>query len=108
MFKLTKFTTDDDYQIHEGYSDGSTWNGWYNVALTRAQVAAWLDSSPYDYKFLEANSTLNNRDYPVLIIYMEDEDIIESSPVPTEEGIIEAYFMEGYCFMKLEDTFTHG
>ena len=44
------------------------------------------------------------RNYPVLLIYFDDRDeIIESTPLPTDEGeILEGYFMEGYRFVDVE------
>ena len=84
MYK-SKFSIDGDEDpenIVEGYTDGTLWNGWANVCFTREQVSAWLDASPYDYRFLEANTTMNKRDYPVLLIYFDDrEEIIESSGI---------------------------
>ena len=105
MYK-SKFSIDgdeDSENIVEGYTDGTLWNGWANVCFTREQVSAWLDASPYDYRFLEANTKMNKRDYPVLLIYFDDrEEIIESTPLPTDNGeILEGYFMEGYCFVDI-------
>jgi hypothetical protein len=90
----------------EGYTDGTLWNGWANVCFTRQQVSAWLDSTPYDYRFLEPKTVLNRRDYPVLLVYFHDrEEMIESSPLPTDDGeILEGYFMESYCFVEIEKT----
>jgi hypothetical protein len=106
MYK-SKFSIDGDENeenIVEGYTDGTLWNGWANVCFTREQVSVWLDSSPYDYKFLEPRTKLNNRDYPVLLIYFDDrEETIESTPLPTDSGdILEGYFMESYCFVEIE------
>lgn len=102
MYKA-KFTTDDGDDQFEGYTDGSLWNGWASVYFTREQIAAWLDDSPYNYRFIEANTKENRRDYPVLVIYFEDEETIESSPIVTDAGdLIEAYPMEGYCFMEVK------
>ena len=74
MYK-SKFSIDGDEDpenIVEGYTDGTLWNGWANVCFTREQVSTWLDASPYDYRFLEANTTMNKRYYPVLLIYFDD------------------------------------
>jgi hypothetical protein len=108
MYK-SKFSIDGDENeenIVEGYTDGTLWNGWANVCFTREQVSAWLDVSPYDYKFLESKTKLNKRDYPVLLIYFDDrEEIIESTPLPTDSGdILEGYFMESYCFVELKQA----
>lgn len=106
MYK-PRFSIDGDKNeeyIVEGYTDGTLWNGWANVCFTREQVSAWFDTSPYDYKFLDARSKLNRRDYPVLVIYFDDrEEIIESTPLLTDDGdILEGYFLEGYCFVEVE------
>ncbi len=106
MYK-SKFSIDGDENeenIIEGYTDGTLWNGWANVCFTREQVSAWLDGSPYDYRFLEAKTKLNKRDYPVLLVYFDDrEETIDSTPLPTDNGeILEGYFMESYCFVEIE------
>jgi hypothetical protein len=105
MYK-SKFSIDGDESeenMVEGYTDGTLWNGWANVCFTREQVSKWLDASPYDYRFLEANTKLNKRDYSVLLIYFDDrEETIESTPLPIDGGnILEGYFMEGYCFVDV-------
>lgn len=102
MYK-SLFTLSDNTEQFEGYTDGSLWNGWSNVLFTREQISAYLDSTPYDYRFCEANTPLNDRDYPILIIYFEDEEIIESSPIPTNDGqILEGYPMNGFEWMEVK------
>jgi hypothetical protein len=106
MYK-SKFSIDGDKNeenLVEGYTDGTSWNGCANVCFTRDQVSAVLDASPYDYRFLEAKSKLNKRDYPVLLIYQSDgEKIIESTPLPTDGGdLLEGYFLETYCFDEVK------
>ena len=105
--KKSLFTLSDNEEQFEGYTDGSLWNGWANVHFTREQIGAWLDSSPYDYRFFEANTPMNNREYPVLVIYFEDEEVIESSLLclQYEDGtveILESYSLEGFEFMEVE------
>ncbi len=107
--RKAKFSIDgdeDEESIVEGYTDGTQWNGWANVCFTREQLSKWLGTSPYDYKFLDAKTKLNNREYPVLLIYYDDrEEMIESSPLPTDSGdILEGYFMEGYCFVEISEA----
>ncbi len=94
---------ENEDNIVEGYTDGTLWNGWVNVCFTREQVSVWLDASPYDYKFLEAGTKLNNRDIPVLLIYFGDrEEIIESTSFTTDNGkVLEGYFIEDYCFVEV-------
>ena len=106
MYK-SKFSIDGDESeenIIEGYTDGTLWNGWANVCFTRQQVSSWLDASPYDHKFLEPKTKLNERDHPVLLIYFDDrEETIGSTPLPTDDGnILEGYFMESYCFVEIK------
>ncbi len=101
----SKFSIDgneNDDNIVEGYTDGTLWNGWAIVCFTHDQVSAWLDASPYDYRFLEPRTPLNKRDYPVLLIYFDDrEDTIEATSLSTDTGeMLEGYYMEGYCFVE--------
>lgn len=95
---------DDKNSIVEGYTDGTLWNGWANICFTREQVSQWLDASPYDYRFLEAKTALNKRDYPVLLIYFDDqEEIIESTSFQIDSGkTLEGYFIEGHRFVEIE------
>ncbi len=96
-FKL--FSILADAKIQE-----STYTVGYNTETKEWTNVEWLDASPYDYKFLEAKTKLNKRDYPVLLIYFDDrEEIIESTPLPTDDGeILEGYFMESYCFVEID------
>lgn len=92
----------EELQTVEAYTDGSDWNGWANVALTRKGLTDWLNASPYDYRFFEQNEN------PAVRIYMPNkEEVIESSPllVPTDGGLdlVEVYFMEGFCFLIMEE-----
>lgn len=103
---LSKFSIDGDEteeNIIEGYTNGTLWNGWANVCFTRQQVSAWLDASPYDYRFLEPRTKLNDKDTPVLLIYFDDrEEKIEAMQFTTDNGeTTEGYFMEGYCFVEI-------
>lgn len=104
-FEIGKFMIDDDAsEVFEAYTNGAMWNGWSYIIMTREQVSKWLDSTPYDYKFMEAHTPLNPRDYPVLVIYFEDEETIESSPIPTIYGqILEGYSLNGYTFIPASD-----
>lgn len=91
-FRLTKCSIDGEGDSVECYTDGTTWNGWDNVALTRKGIMEWLDSSPYDYHFFM------NGEIPSIRIQFEEETIIESSPLWDGSEFVEAYFMDGYCF----------
>ena len=80
--------------VIECYTDGTLWNGWTSVCMTREQVSEWLNASPYDYRFLD-NGTL-------VIAYDDRAERIESTPLPTDDGqILEGYFLDGYCFVEL-------
>lgn len=93
-YKLTTASIDGLHDPDvECYSDGTKWNGWDNVALTRKGITEWLDSSPYDYRFISHNGV------PSVIIYFENEETIESSPLWNGEEFVEVYFMDGYCFV---------
>lgn len=93
-YKLVNITNDDDYEVYQAYSNGSLWNGWLNVAFTKEQLLSWLDATPYDVRFMDGKC----------IIYMEDEDILESSKIILDDGSeLAVYFMDGYCFMLADD-----
>lgn len=80
--------------VIECYTDGTLWNGWTSVCMTREQVSEWLNASPYDYRF--------DDDGTLLIAYDDRTEKIESTPLPTDDGqILEGYFLDGYCFVEL-------
>lgn len=102
MFHKSKFTNSDEDEIIEGYTDGTEWNGWANVYFTREQLPDAL--GPYDVQFHEPHTPLNKRDYPIAIVYFEDELIIESSPIVTTDGdMIEAYALDGFEFIEVNN-----
>ena len=105
MYK-SKFTLSDDVEEFEGYTDGSLWNGWANVCFTRNQVKEFLDTTPYDYRFIEGDMVKNTD--AQLIIYWEDgEEQFPSSPLPTDNGdILEGFFLEGLEFMEVVKKYT--
>jgi len=78
----------------ECYTNGTTWNGWDNIALTKAGIMEWLDSSPYDYRFIT-----NKDGNESILIYFEDEEIIDSSPLWVKDHFETVYFMDSYCFV---------
>lgn len=101
MYK-SKFTFSDGEEEFEGYTDGSLWNGWSNAFFTREQLVDVM--SPYDVRFCDAHTPLNNRDYPIAIVYMEDEEILESSPICLDDGtILEGYSTNGLELMEVEN-----
>lgn len=82
--------------VFEGYTDGTTWNGWANVVFTREQAEAWAKSSPYDYRFSGADGAL--------VIYYDREPTGDIRPTQIDlgEGLVDVYDMNGYCFVELE------
>jgi hypothetical protein len=99
-----KFAIDGDLSdpanIVEGYTDGATWNGWECPMLPKDQLQSWLDASPYDYRFF-TNSDGNES---VRIYFDDREEVIDSSPLFTPDGLLTVYPMEGYCFVQVEDA----
>lgn len=100
MYK-SKFTTSDDYDEFEGYTDGSLWNGWAHVCLSREQLVEFLKctSTPYDFKFSE------NGGIPQVTIWWDknEPETIQSTPLPTDDGdILEGYFLDGFEFMEVK------
>lgn len=96
------FTLSDGEEQYEGYTDGTLWNGWSNVFFTRDQLQVFVNSTPYDLRFFEANTKENDRDHPVAIIYFEDEELIESSPIAVNGEYVEGYSLNGFEFMEVE------
>ena len=89
-------------EIFEGYTDGALWNGWACVTFTREQMEKWLQSSPYDYRFVPMSETIDGPTNHV-IIYFEDETTIESTPLVIENGdLVEGYYMACYCFVEMK------
>lgn len=103
---LSKFVfsrREDPINIIEGFTNGNSENGFATVYLTRGQVSVLLDTLPCRYKFLDAETKSNSREYPVLQIELSGRrKIIESSPVPTDNGdILEGYSMDEFCFVEI-------
>lgn len=93
---LCRFTMSDDREEFEGYTDGSLWNGWANICLTKEQAIKFLQSTPYDFRFEEKEDGAH-----LLWIYWENEvDHFYSSPLPVDgHGIEEGWFLDGLEFM---------
>jgi hypothetical protein len=99
MYK-SKFTLSDDKEEFEGYTDGSLWDGWANVCLSREQIEEFLKSLPYDFKFSE------NGGIPQVTIWWDinEPETTKSIPLPLDNGdIIEGYFLDGLEFMEVEE-----
>lgn len=102
--KISKFTLSDSYEVFEGYTDGSLWNGWANVCFTRDQIRKFFDTTPYDHKFLEVGNPLNSEEYPLLVVFWDDkEEVFPSSPLPIDGDILEGYFLDGIEFMEVDE-----
>lgn len=105
MFHKSKFTNSDDNEIIEGYTDGTDYNGWANVYFTREQLPDAVGA--YDVRFYEANTRFNKRNYPVAVVFFEDELIIESSLIIITDGDIieeiEAYALDGFEFIEVDN-----
>lgn len=105
MFYKSKFTNSDNEEVVEGYTDGTLYNGWANVYFTREQLCAAVGA--YGIRFIKPNTRHNRRDYPVAIVYFEDELLIESSPIGIENEngelcYIEAYTLDGFEFIEVD------
>jgi len=105
MYK-SKFTLSDTDDVFEGYTDGSLWNGWANVCFTREQIKNFMDTTPYNYKFIESGTFPNLIEgwYPLLVVYWDmEEEVYHSTSLPTDNGdILEGYFLDGLEFMEIE------
>lgn len=102
--KKTTVISSDDYEEFECYTDGGYWNGWASVYFTREQLSAWLESTPYDYRFLAPHEAWNKSSDPKVIIYFEHEDTIAAIEARDENDlIITVYPMEGFQFMYADE-----
>ncbi len=94
--RIHKFKFHDNDEVFEAYTDGVT-----PPCFTRKQASTLLDTTPYDYRFLNAHEAWNDRDFPILYIYYKDAMIIESTPLPTDDEILEGYFFDHYDFDQI-------
>jgi hypothetical protein len=103
MYK-SKFTLSDGLEEFEGYTDGSLWNGWSNVCFTKEQVEAFLNTTPYDYRFADTVQENGEKLWTTLYIYWDNGvDSYPSTPLPTDDGdILEGFFLDGLEFMEAE------
>lgn len=98
MYKCD-FTLSDDSEVFEGYTDGSLWNGWTSIFLTKGQAKKFFRSTPYDYRFI------GRKNKERFIVYMEQEEIFFSSPIPLENGeILRGFAIEGWEFMEVKEN----
>lgn len=104
MYKC-RFTLSDDTEEFEGYTDGSTWNKWDNVAMTREQVEKFLDTTPYDYRFVPTKQEDGKVLWTQLIVYWDSGlSTYPSSPIPLDDNktILEGWFIDDLEFMVVE------
>lgn len=86
----------DEAEVVEGYSDGTTWNGWANIFLPKDQLIAWIAASPYKWELL------NDEDQTLRIHWDDRDEDFPSTPIPTENGtFLVGYDMNGYCFDEI-------
>ena len=90
-------------EIFEGYTDGTTWNGWACVVFTREQMEKWCKSMPYDHRFVPMHEYGNPKETTHVILYFETEEMIGSMLLEIEDGTsVETYYMESYCFVEMK------
>jgi hypothetical protein len=87
---------DEDTEIFEGYTDNILPSP--SIALAKKEVIRFLDSSPYDYRFLKHGGI------PFLRVYKgERYEDVPSTSVPTDDGEVqEGYFMDGLGLVEIE------
>lgn len=106
MWRLSKFSIDGknnpDVPEIEGYTDNSTWNGWASIACTRNQIVDWLEKTGNKFEIIEPSEE-TEVEYPILILFWDEYEIIESSPLWIEGEFKEVYFLDGWCWVELED-----
>jgi hypothetical protein len=88
--------TDEGTDIFEAYTDDSLPRP--SFAFTREETIKFLDSSPYDYRFMKRGRL------PYLRLYRGQRyEDIPSTPIPTSEGdIFEGYFLDGFDVAEIE------
>jgi hypothetical protein len=88
--------TVEDTEVFEGYTNGILPTP--NIALIKKEVIRFLDSSPYDYRFVKHGSI------SFLRVYKGERFVdIPSTPVPTDDGnILEGYFLDGFDLAEIE------
>jgi hypothetical protein len=100
MYK-SKFTLCDDIEEFEGYTDGSLWNGWASVLMTKKQARAFFGSTPYDFRFTGKGV------HEKLIVYVDSSgsDVYDCTPIPGEKSgkFLRGFAIEGYEFMEVEE-----
>ena len=88
--------TDEDTEIFEGYTDNSLPTA--DIALAKEEVIKFLDSSPYNYRFMKQAGI------PFLRVYRGTRyEDIPSTPIPTDDGdILEGFFLNGFDLAEIE------
>jgi len=88
--------TDEDTDVYVAYTDNSL--PIPDIALTKEEAIKFLDTSPYDYRFIEKGGI------SFLRVYRGERfEDIPSTPIPTDEGdIFEGYFLEGFDLAEIE------
>ena len=88
--------TGEDTEVFEGYTDSKLPTS--GIALVKEEVIKFLDSSPYDYRFVKHGNI------PYLRIYRgERYEDIPSTPIPTDNGNVrEGYLLDGFDLAEIE------
>jgi hypothetical protein len=87
--------TDEDAEVFEGYINDTLPTP--DIALIKEEVIRFLDSSPYDYRFVKHGSI------PFLRVYRgERYEDIPSTPIPTDNGERDGYLLEGFDLAEIE------
>ena len=103
MWRLSEFSIDGKNNPEipkiQGYTDGSTWNGWAVVACTRGQIVEWLEKTGNKFEIIEPDDEMGI-EYSILVLHWDEYEIIESSPLWADEEFREVYFLDGWCWVE--------
>lgn len=88
--------SDEDTEIFEGFTDDVLPAS--GIALSRDEAGKFLDSSPFDYRFMK------RKNLSFLRVYRgERYEDIPSTPIPIENGdLLEGYFLDGFDLVEIE------
>ena len=97
-------------EVFEGWTDGSTWNGWANIEFTKEQLQAYLEANAGTFRFLGPHEAWNDRDHSICILYGESqgngntdgETMLEGYQSELDWTLTEVFSMNGYCFVEVE------
>jgi len=86
----------EDTEIYEAYTDDRL--SVSSIALIKEEAVKFLDSSPYDYRFMEQGGA------PFLRVYRGERfEDIPLTPISADDGeIFEGYYLEGFDLVEIE------